>query len=105
LASGTQAITGVGFRPKAVVFFGNVDSTPSASIGASDGTTGGSIAFQTGTANWRTLGTAINIFNTGASTEYTGDISSLDADGFTINWSKFSTPTGTATIYYVAMGG
>ena len=39
----------------------------------------------------------------GGSTKYTGLVTSMDADGFTITWTKQGSTSGTIRIFYLAM--
>lgn len=102
-ASGNQGVTGVGFVPRAVaLFFGNAGASDAhASVGVDDGTSayalynnaGGSAgAFRIDTSHSLVYNTSEGV------TSYTGKITSLDADGFTIAWTKTGSPTGTMTI-------
>lgn len=108
IASGAQPVTGVGFKPKAIVFLAGRNATSDFSIGFSDGTAnvgfydltnlGGGFVDQYG--DMATL--AITIAQS-ASNIYQGAVASFDSDGFTISWIKNATPTGTAKIYYLAL--
>ncbi len=100
LAEGTQAVTGVGFSPRLVLFQnGPATGTNSnyCSIGLSDGTTDCCLSFV--------LGTPTVYYRPAAGVSASGDsayldmtVDSFDADGFTVNWEKTGSPTGTATI-------
>jgi hypothetical protein len=104
LASGTQAITGVGFQPRAVILLASVDGTPEVSIGFTDGVTSGVIYnYHNVTANAWTVYTSIIALVQSAIINLLGTLSSLDADGFTISWVKTGAKTGTATIKYMAI--
>jgi hypothetical protein len=106
LASGTQSVTGVGFKPKAIIFLaGQNVATIEKSIGLDDGTTvcqftdnGGASAGQwvidCGYASITDVESAGNY--------YTGKISSFDSDGFTLSWTKAGSQTGTINIGYLA---
>lgn len=104
-ASGTQAVTGVGFSPKAVIFFAaQADAVGKMSVGLDDGATPVQIADRNniGAGTWSALDpVSINIFESGSNI-YSGKIQSLDADGFTITWTRTGSPTGTLTIHYLA---
>lgn len=104
-ATGTQAITGVGFKPSTLIFLANVSGTPQASIGFDDGTNAGCITnYHAGSADtWdRSISRSI-ILTQGAGNIYDGVISALGADGFTISWTKTGAKTGTANIFYIAI--
>jgi len=108
LASGTQAVTGVGFPPKAVMFIGAVGNTGGASWGYTDGSTHRSLGDRHNSVadTWQVVTTGMIYFDQGGgpAATYTGTISSFDNDGFTISWTKAQSPTGTADIYYLAFG-
>jgi hypothetical protein len=101
-ASGNQAVTGVGFTPKAIVFLVSKNSSSMTSWGMDDGTS----HFSIGDANGSSTDTyginaseAIFVIETGT-INYSGHVGSFDADGFTIAWTKTGAPTaGTLTIY------
>ena len=105
-ASGSVGYTGVGFKPKAIIFLS----------GAAGGSTWGSVGFTDGTTDavWYNNHASsadswvINATNNINATTATGAsqvtaISSLDSDGFTLSWTKTGSPTGTATVVYIAI--
>mgnify|MGYP001605975322 CR=1 FL=1 len=104
VASGTQAVTGVGFQPTAIICFASISTTTAASWGMSDGPTNGCILdfFQTTADTYAPNTVLIELLVTSANF-YIGSISTFDSDGFTISWTKTGTPTGTATIKYLAL--
>jgi hypothetical protein len=102
IASGNQSVIGIGFKPSAVIFV-CAQTTPAnsnayTSIGFDNGTTaymmGGSFVGQT--VQTYSIG-----FN--STTSYVGKILTMDADGFTISWTKGSTPTGVLSMVYMAL--
>lgn len=105
-ASGTQDVTGVGFQPTHVVLFMGVAADGvEQSTGFSDGTSHLSIFHNHGnTADTFTAngGSAITALES-AGNLYEGDLTTLGADGFTVTWTKTGTPTGTITVYYLAI--
>ena len=100
--TGTQSITGVGFKPKVVIFLMSVSATPMASIGFDFGGSGGglnlSIAnYHSSTANaWAPSQPLTAIYGSGV--HAIAYITTMDSDGFTITKSKNGSPTGTATV-------
>lgn len=102
-ASGSQAVTGVGFKPRALLVFAVVDNTSQMSVGMADGTTDNSVADRNGVSanQYAASGNLIELIVSGAA-QYSGTLSSFDNDGFTISWTKTGSPTGTATCYYMA---
>jgi len=104
LASGTQVITGVGFKPKRVFFQMALTSTV-ASI-SSAGWDDGSSRFcvydnHLSTADSNAISGNFSIILSTANS-YTGLITALSSDGFTITWTRNGAPTGTITIRYIA---
>lgn len=114
-ANGAKAVTGVGFQPKAVIFFSAIaggaaaSSSRGMSIGAMDATSQGAIHQSDREANGSSSEVYTNkalelttIAAGGAS--YSADptlvYSSLDADGFTVTVSNYST---SRTIIYLAI--
>lgn len=103
-ASGIQAITGVGFQPRAVIFLGVNDNASPWSVGLDNGSTSQSIRNEHGaTADTSGIDAedAISLVVSGGA-QYEGNISALGTDGFTITWLKTGSPTGDATIYFMA---
>ena len=101
-ATGTQAITGVGFQPKVLILMASLNDA-SGSWGIVSGTTGGGL-----TQSMNSISTAYAndndapiLYVNGGNTAI-GSINSLDSDGFTIGWVKSSSPTGTLLIDYLA---
>lgn len=104
-ASGDQAITGVGFKPSHIILLAGISGTPEVSIGFDDGTSHynlDNIHNVTADAWGVDSSLSILLYQTGA-IYYSGIVSALGADGFTITWIKAGAKTGTATIYYLAL--
>ena len=104
-ASGTQAVTGVGFQPRQVIFFCNEAGAARSGSGVDNGTTALSIYNNdAGTATqWGNSSTESIFASQGSGTTYSGHITTLGSDGFTITWTRAGTPTGTLTIHYYAL--
>jgi hypothetical protein len=105
LASGTQAITGVGFKPRAVIFLGVVSGgIGRVSIGIDDGTTPKAIFdnYATTANTWDTDNKSI-VCMQGSGTYYQGRVSLFDDDGFTMLWSKTGITSGTLIIHALAI--
>ena len=117
-ATGDQAITGVGFQPKAVLFYYTLQTSDGTAvdfqwgIGAMTATgTGNQWAVSANSADAaassdndsRTSNAAcITYINASASTVLAATCVSLDSDGFTINWSVV---TSGVDVHWVAFGG
>lgn len=119
-ATGNQSTTGVGFQPKAILFFGNRRSSDAATqngaanadmphfIGmATSSSSRGVVDCQddySSVASAAPTGTqCIRLRNAAGTVQYAADFVSMDADGFTVNWA-----TANATAYvinYMAFGG
>lgn len=105
LATGTQAVTGLGFSPKALIIVAGQTSSSEVSWGFNDAITGRTISdYNLITAGIYNTDQArlIGCFESGAN-YYLGTLSSFDADGFTISWTKAGLPTGTLTMNYLAI--
>jgi hypothetical protein len=94
-ATGTVNYIGFGFKPSRVITFMSVQGTSQCSWSTVTedleaqciyGTS--SVGIFTGNnVNWVRADNGAN--------DYEGDITSLDADGFTVDWTRTGTPTGT----------
>jgi hypothetical protein len=102
LATGTQAVTGLGFKPNAVVFFsGSNGANARRSIGAAlEG--GNDMTHYDDTIIGALSSTLAISYNNGAGQNYQGTVQSYDADGFTISWTKVNAPTGTINTGFIA---
>ncbi len=101
-ATGTQAITGVGFQPKVLILMASLNDA-SGSWGIVSGTTGGGLtqSMNSISTTYANDNDAPILYVNGGNTAI-GSINSLDSDGFTIGWVKSSSPTGTLLIDYLA---
>ncbi len=101
LPSGNQAITGFGFKPKAVIVFGNIGGGIVHSFGF-----GANIArclYNTQTTwNYAVDTRLVNAFVAAPNDFAAGDLGSLDADGITIAWTKYNLPAGTMNLVILA---
>jgi hypothetical protein len=101
-ASGSQAITGVGFVPKAVLFTMSAGGGARFSDGFDTQTARGS-TYTNGSATFNADSRSIVALTSGSDFQY-AQIATMDADGFTLTWTKTGSPTGSATIKYLAIG-
>lgn len=99
--TGSQEVNLSGaFQPKALLFLCSFTSY-GMSFGAYDGTTA-SFGYAVGTTpTYSYGGTYCVVISDGTNTAYATP-NSLDSDGFTVTWTKANSPTGTATITYIA---
>lgn len=98
LASGAQSVTGVGFKPRLIVWqTALVGGGSFSSIGQSDGVTNSGVEdYQTGS---QALVTYAGLQRDATANYQQFALTSFDVDGFTIAWTKFGTPTATATVF------
>lgn len=118
--TGTQAITGVGFMPKALLLWsmgataangGFEDVDLEHYFGLSDGTNHAAVSHVSGDA-LTTSNTALGyrndaacvIVDLGGTVNSVGAVSSMDADGFTFNWTTATGASG-ILINFIAIGG
>lgn len=104
VASGTQAITGVGFTVKACRFHSTQSASREGGWGFDDGTRSNGIFDDAATAGTYQVETAQSITDeeTNGVDYYQGEITTLGSDGFTITWTRTGTPSGTLTVQYLA---
>lgn len=105
-ASGDVAYTGVGFKPSAVIFFASVAGAAGLSAGGSDATTHGCIfdAHINTASSWSySAAICIYLLTASAGTYQCAIVKSMDADGFTLTWTKGNSPSGTAGGVYFAI--
>jgi hypothetical protein len=115
-AVGTQAVGGSGFRPSAVML-ASYDATASTTaqndgrfvLGASDGTIQATASFidvnGAGTSNTWGLDKASKVLSTigtAGTVSAEANLSSLDADGFTLNWTTNAAPA--SEVLYLSLG-
>lgn len=107
-ATGDLAITGVGFKPKAIILIGIGASatTDKISWGMADGAlTEKTMVEQTGPTYVVNTSKIFSFYHYGGAGNYVqGVLKTLDADGFTLTITKTGTPTGTAAFIYLAFG-
>jgi len=103
LASGTQIVSGIGFTPKAVLFWaGDLATTFIFSWGF--GMVGSGFCVDFG-ALATLKSDALSTDPNGAGIDFQrGEILSVASGQFTINWTKVGLPLGTANIGYLALG-
>ncbi len=95
-----QAITGVGFKPNAVIALVTVnDAASRASWGFTAGTTNLCISdYGLNTANaYYSFGNLITIYTAAGANRNDAIVNSWDSDGITLDWTKAGVPAGTAT--------
>jgi len=103
-ASGTQAITGVGFTPASCIFIAVQHGViGELSWGMDDGTNECVYDYYNTTADtYETSSTASIFDNHSSGNTYAGVVNSFDSDGFTIGWTKTGSPTGSLVVLYLA---
>jgi hypothetical protein len=104
LASGSQAVTGLGFKPSTLIIFAVEDNGVLASWGFGDFDNQKAVYSKAAvTADTYSYSSNLIRVQDGASDLYSGSLASFDDDGFTINWTKTGSPTGTIGIQYLAI--
>ncbi len=99
--SGSEPYTGYGFRPKVVFIMANFGAQ--VSWGVDNGTTFKCIYDINGTGlTWE--GSYSVELNDGAGNSQVAKVSSFDADGFTLIWTKAGAPSGTGNFVVLAIG-
>jgi len=93
-ASGSQAITGTGFKPSALIIFAEIAPTAKASWGLSDASNRAAL-FIYG-SNFNDSNNVVVYLKTDDSNYNYAALASMDSGGFTLNWTKVGSQTGTA---------
>lgn len=100
-ATADVAYTGVGFKPAAIIALAAINGTIQYSNGIADaGLTTGNLYNAQASTNAYVDANFISLWAAGGGAQ-TGTLKSLDADGFTMTWTKYLTPTGTVTIRFI----
>ncbi len=103
-ANGTTAVTGVGFQPKAVIFFGCVNATTKMAVGAFDAAGSGGGFYDLFAFVNDSYGAGSFIMMVDISNFTTMTLTAVGADGFTVTRAKTGSPgSATATIAYLAI--
>jgi len=104
LAIGTQAVTGVGFKPSYVFVQANINNDAAMSFGFSDAVSDKAKSDNNNEAasDYQDISTQCIHLRTGSSIALRGTIQSFDADGFTVDWTKQGAPTGTVVLNFIA---
>ncbi len=102
VATGDVAYTGAGFIPTAIIFIAAVGANLYASIGFADDAIGETcINTDQTSGNWA-IGAYAIYYSNGADV-HSAVVKTLDADGFTLTWTKTNTPTATLTCRALCM--
>ena len=104
-ASGDQVVSGLGFTPKAVIFFADISGTAGAASWGLDDGDGGKVMnddWVNTNGTYEHAGGGIWI-EPAAGARQTGVISAIADGQFTITWTKTGSPTGIASIKYLAI--
>ena len=116
-ATGSQAYTDPGFQPVAVLFWtnglarGNTGTSPSWMVGATDGTRSRAVGWSSANASTvgavRVVQDALPICGQSVTTggELRASLTSLDATGFTLNWTEINSYFTGGGVSYLALGG
>ena len=100
-ATADVAYTGVGFKPAAIIAIAAINGTIQYSNGMADaGLTTGNLYNSQASTNAYVDANFISLWAAGGGNQ-TGTLKTLDSDGFTITWTKYLSPTGTATIKFL----
>jgi hypothetical protein len=111
-AAGSQVVTGVGFKPRSVIFYANRSNTSDMSMGFTSIINAAATNFDQGvvydrnatsSATYQNSVSYVSVIDQGSGNTHLGAIASMDSDGFTINWTKTGSPTGTLDIVYLAI--
>lgn len=99
-------VSGIGFTPKRVTFYANIDTTQSQSQGFADASGNGCMYYAFGDSSdvRRSDTTKCILIYTSPSAVAKASLASFNSDGFVLARSKSGAPTGTLTVNYMAEG-
>lgn len=100
--TGDVSYTGLGFKPRLLLFFGGKPSTSTASFGLDDATAK-YVLYTSDTGVFQVSESTVSISlyaSTGGS--QVAEVLSTDSDGFTLSWAKAGSPVGTAYVHCLA---
>jgi hypothetical protein len=105
-AGGDVSYTGVGFTPKSLILFCGVDGASNHSTGIQGAVADNPVVilYASGVGSILNDRLARGTAAAGGSNYQDAVLKSYDADGFTLTWTKTGSPTGSATIGYLAIG-
>lgn len=101
-SSGNVSYTGVGFTPTSILCLSAIHTTFAFSVSMSDSAkTTGNITAQSASA-MRVYDQYLCLLYGATDADFQGGvISTYDADGFTITWTKAGSPTGTGSLKFL----
>ena len=105
LASGSLVVMNVGFRPTYILFFASSAPSPAVSIGTSNNVDQERFldSRHAETANtWAASGGVCISLITALGAQQSAEITTFDVGGFTLAWTKIGSPTGLASVGYIA---
>lgn len=102
-ASGSQAITGVGFRPKVIYFNGLKDGTTNVGTSGWGNGTVNTTMYVSDALGTSDIHSDVIWIQTSTGNGHNASITSLDSDGFTLNWSKLGVGAD-ITVKYTCIG-
>lgn len=100
VTSAAQIVNGLGIVPKGIAFSAVLDNTLEVSNGFDDGTRAGCSFFYTGA--WHA--SAESIFLSDGTNSAYAHVTSMASGQFALLWTQVNAPTGTANIYFEALG-
>jgi len=104
VASGDDSYTGVGFKPSNIILISGLTAAAAASVGVDNATVHGCVYNNHYSAanTWSLAATLSLVIYEDAGKAAYGIVKTMDADGFTMTWTKVGSPTATLTAIYLA---
>lgn len=98
VATGSVGYTGMGFRPSSCLFFGVIDGGSTFVLGSRSSIPSEHNVNEVPTGLMTQSSHAMRVYtDSGFANSQIATVSSFDADGFTLSWTKVASPTGTLT--------
>jgi hypothetical protein len=101
-AAGDQAITGVGFQPRAIIGLANEPTGDCQVIGVADENLADNCELIDYAGDARKSNAFFYILQASGTNQYC-IVKSFDSDGFTLTWTKEGTPSGSADLVFLCL--
>lgn len=100
-ASGNVAYTGVGFTPTSIQVVAAISSGTAMCVGHVDSSKSGYAVSSASSTLWIPYPAFVLLYPNATGDFQLADISTFDADGFTLAWTKSGSPTGTIALSFL----
>ena len=102
---GPLSFTGFGFKPSAIIGLSKRNATLAFSVGFQAADIDGSVVLQISASTFQGTMGGVQIVSgfTSSGNGWQGNLTSFDTDGFTVDYTKSGTPSGTISFGYIIL--